>query len=51
MTALQDWLSHRPMDPRTLKALICDTLRPQPAVEETAPQAAPQLLRPGLERC
>jgi len=50
MTALQDWLSIRPMDPRGLKAFICDAIRglsaaQQPAVEE------PQLLRPGVERC
>ncbi|WP_197506172.1 hypothetical protein [Mycobacterium sp. 852014-52144_SCH5372336] len=56
MTALQDWLSYRPMHPRTLKALICDTFRVEPAqavAEEAAPvkPAEPPLLRPGLERC
>jgi hypothetical protein len=51
MTALQDWLSYRPMDPRTVKALICDTLRRQPAGQEVAAPAEPALLRPGLERC
>jgi hypothetical protein len=51
MTALQDWLSFRPMNPRTLTALICDALRGQPPGEEAAPSAEPALLRPGLERC
>ncbi|KUH65761.1 hypothetical protein AU184_05470 [Mycolicibacterium novocastrense] len=53
MTALQDWLSYRPMHPRTLKALICDTFRAQPAeaAGEHAVPAEPTLLRPGLERC
>ena len=27
MTALQDWLSIRPVDPKGLKAIICDALR------------------------
>jgi len=27
VTALQDWLSSRPVDPRGLKAFICDALR------------------------
>nr|WP_194946173.1 hypothetical protein [Mycolicibacterium malmesburyense]CRL78141.1 hypothetical protein CPGR_04534 [Mycolicibacterium malmesburyense] len=56
MTALQDWLSYRPMYPRTLKALICDTFRgttTEPADEDAAPvkPAEPALLRRGLERC
>ncbi|WP_197506795.1 hypothetical protein [Mycobacterium sp. E136] len=53
MTALQDWLTHRPMHPRTLKAMICDTLRlptSQPAEQDARP-AEPALLQPGLERC
>jgi hypothetical protein len=49
VTALQDWLSIRPVDPRGLKAVICDALRSltadEPAKEE------PQLIRPGVERC
>ncbi|WP_165827528.1 hypothetical protein [Mycolicibacterium sp. GF69] len=57
MTALQGWLSYRPMQPRTLKVLICDALRVRPAGQDTAPPAGgavpagPALLRPGLERC
>ncbi|WP_172799486.1 hypothetical protein [Mycobacterium sp. IS-3022] len=51
MTALQDWLSIRPMDPRSLAALICDTFRGQPDEEDAVRPAEPALLRPGLERC
>lgn len=54
MTALQDWLNIRPLVPRTLATLICETLRNQPDEEQTvrpAEPAQPALLRPGLERC
>jgi len=50
MTAVQDWLSDRPMDPRTLKTLICDVIR-RPTAENRQSPAQPTLLRPGLERC
>ncbi len=50
MTALQDWLSDRPLDPRSLKTLICEVMRGA-SNEESAPPAAPTLLRPGVERC
>ncbi|HEX2214723.1 MAG TPA: hypothetical protein VHH12_14970 [Mycobacterium sp.] len=50
MTAVQDWLKHRPMDPRTLKTLICDVIR-RPAADEQPPPAEPALLRRGVERC
>jgi hypothetical protein len=50
VTALQDWLSIRPVDPKSLKALICDTLRNLTADEPAKVQELP-LLRPGVERC
>ena len=50
MTALQDWLSNSPVDPRAIKALICDTFKGQDA-EQPVPPAQTTLLRPGLERC
>ncbi|MEO3760449.1 hypothetical protein ABGB19_19470 [Mycobacterium sp. B14F4] len=50
MTAVQDWLSNRPIDPRTLKTLICEVIR-RPAAEESAPPARPTVLRRGVERC
>lgn len=51
MTAVQDWLSNRPMDPRTLATLICDVVRRPAADEQAPPPAQPILLHPGLERC
>jgi len=50
VTALQDWLSTRPVDPKGLKAIICDALRTLTA-EEPAKIDEPQLLRRGVERC
>lgn len=50
MTALQDWLSIRPVDPRGLKAVICDALRSLTA-DEPAKVEGPQLIRRGVERC
>ncbi|MDT5234289.1 MAG: hypothetical protein QOF47_276 [Mycobacterium sp.] len=50
MTALQDWLSIRPVDPKGLKAFICDALRNLTA-EDQLEIDEPQLLRPGIERC
>ena len=50
MTALQDWLSDRPMDPRKVKALICDVIRGL-AGDEPESLPGPILMGPGLERC
>ena len=50
MTALQDWLSIRPVDPKGLKAIICDALRSLTGDEPTTAQE-PQLIRSGVERC
>jgi hypothetical protein len=48
MTALQDWLSDRPMDPRTITTLIRDAIRGLSADE---PETLPTLMGRGLERC
>jgi hypothetical protein len=52
MTALQDWLSFRPVDQSAIKEMVWRPLR---AVLSTPEQAAedtePKVLRPGLERC
>jgi hypothetical protein len=50
MTALQDWLSDRPMDPRNIKSLICDAIRGLSA-DEPQPLPEPTLMGRGLERC
>lgn len=56
MTALQDWLSYRPMGPRSLKSLVCNMLRdrsdePPGRIDEPARRDEPVLIRPGIERC
>ena len=50
MTALQDWLPIRPMDPKSVKAFIRDALRGLIAYEPAA-VAQPPLIRRGIERC
>ena len=50
MTALQDWLNIRPVDPKGLKAIICDALRSLTG-DEPAKAQEPQLIRRGVERC
>jgi hypothetical protein len=50
VTALQDWLPIRPMDPRSVKAFICDALRGLTA-DEPATVADPPLMGRGVERC
>jgi hypothetical protein len=53
VTALQDWLSLRPFDPRDhVKALICALRGVSPDhTAEAAVNAEPVLIQPGLERC
>jgi hypothetical protein len=53
VTALQDWLSLRPFDPRDhVKALICALRGVSPDhTAEAAVSAEPVLIQPGLERC
>ena len=53
MTALQDWLSERPvnpLNPRSLKALIRDALRGGPS-DEPEIRTEPTLMGRGRERC
>jgi hypothetical protein len=50
MTALQDWLSDRPMDPRNITTLIRDAICGLSADEpHSIPE--PTLMGRGLERC
>jgi hypothetical protein len=48
VTALQDWLSTKPVDP--VKTFIRDALRTLTA-DEPAKTDEPQLLERGIERC
>jgi hypothetical protein len=50
VTALQDWLPIRPMDPRSLRAFIWDAIRGLTAEEPTTAADLPLMGR-GLERC
>ena len=50
MTALQDWLSNRPLDPNAFKAFVCGALRSLTA-DEPAKVEEYRLLRKGVERC
>jgi hypothetical protein len=51
VTALQDWLSNSPVDPRSLKVLICDALKGLTGDESASVQDPPLILRRGVERC
>jgi len=50
VTALQDWLGIRLMDPKSLKAFICEALRGLTA-DDSADVQDPPLIRRGIERC
>jgi hypothetical protein len=50
VTALQDWLTSRPVDPKSLKGFVCDALRSLTA-EDPVKVAEPALIQPGVERC
>jgi hypothetical protein len=50
MTALQDWLSLRPVDPFGLKSLIRDAIRGL-GTDEPEISTEPTLMGRGLERC
>ncbi|WP_198343983.1 hypothetical protein [Mycobacterium dioxanotrophicus] len=55
MTALQDWLSTSPLNPRisqrTVKALVCAQLRGVLPARRAAVREEPPRIRPGIERC
>ncbi len=50
MTALQDWLSDRPMDPWNITGLIRDAIRGLSG-DEPESLSEPTLMVRGLERC
>jgi hypothetical protein len=50
MTALQEWLSIRPVDPFGLKGLIRDAIRGLNSDEPETP-TEPPLMGRGIERC
>ena len=50
MTALQDWLPIRPMDPRSFKTFIRDAIRGLTS-DDAATVSDPPLMGRGVERC
>jgi hypothetical protein len=52
MTALQDWLSISPVDPRSIiTTVIRDAWRGLTSEDQPGPVDPPQLMGRGLERC
>jgi hypothetical protein len=51
MTALQDWLSFRPVDQSAIKEMVFRPLRAVLSTPEAAESAELKVLEPGLERC
>ena len=51
MTALQDWLSFRPVDPTTIVDAVCRPLRAVLHAQEADARTEQKLLSPGVERC
>jgi hypothetical protein len=51
MTALQDWLSFRPVDQSAIKEMVCRPLRAVLSTPDASERTDLKLLQPGLERC
>jgi hypothetical protein len=51
MTALQDWLSFRPVDQSAIKEMVCRPLRTVLSTPEAGEIGELKLLQPGRERC
>jgi hypothetical protein len=51
MTALQDWLSFRPVDQSAIKEMVCRPLRAGLSTPEASADTDLKLLQPGIERC
>jgi hypothetical protein len=51
MTALQDWLSFRPVDQSAIKEMVFWPLRAVLSTPDATERTEIKLLQPGLERC
>jgi hypothetical protein len=49
MTVLQDWLSIGPVNPQSVKSLVCGVLRVGPQSGDY--RRAPKIMKRGVERC
>ncbi|MBJ7341650.1 hypothetical protein [Mycolicibacterium sp.] len=51
MTALQDWLSFRPVDQSTIIDMVCRPLRAVLSAPDVEERTELKLIDPGVERC
>jgi oligoribonuclease (3'-5' exoribonuclease) len=51
MTALQDWLSFRPVDQSTIKNMVFRPLRAVLSTPDVEERHELKLISPGVERC
>jgi hypothetical protein len=51
MTALQDWLSIRPVDQSAIREMVCRPLRAVLSTSSTTRRPEFRLQTPGIERC
>jgi hypothetical protein len=51
MTALQDWLSFRPVDQSTIIEMVCRPLRAVMSTPDVEGRPELKLISPGVERC
>ncbi|HYO01606.1 MAG TPA: hypothetical protein VET27_06825 [Mycobacterium sp.] len=51
MTALQDWLSFRPVDQSTIMDMVCRPLRAVLSTPDVERRSELKLMNPGVERC
>jgi hypothetical protein len=51
MTALQDWLSFRPVDQSTIIEMVCRPLRAVMSTPDVEERPELKLISPGVERC
>lgn len=51
MTALQDWLSLRPVDQSMVREMVCRPLRAVLSTPDAEERAGLKLMSPGVERC
>jgi hypothetical protein len=51
MTALQDWLSFRPVDQSAIREMVCRPFRAVLSAPDAAERTEFRVMGPGIERC
>lgn len=51
MTALQDWLSFRPVDQSAIREMVCRPFRAVLSASEAPAHTEFRVMGPGIERC